>query len=227
MTSKKLLSALVALAVVGVGLGGVVGSAQKCLEEGSTVTYTYTFSSTESADVPLQEELTTVMTPLIGSRFRVVTTVTTLSGACEASSGFFGASMLWLGFYMSEAAEQTAGRLNLSGLTSLGTLEIIPNASFMLPDGAGLTTYGEVEVNGVAGIEGRYFPTQVSTAVITVVMAKDPWLRQFLPFPLSLCIEREGTIPGEAAPLSDLIIQYFTGSMVLKSYLYTPPPTTP
>jgi hypothetical protein len=234
MTSTKLLSALVALAVFGVGLGSVVGSAQDAEDKpglaGAIVTYTYRFESTQSTDVPLQEELTVVMTPLIGNRYQVVTTVTSLSSADEASSGFFGASLQWLGFYMSEEGEPTAGRLNLSGLISLGALDLQPNSSYMLPDGGWLATHGEVDVHGVAGIEGRYFPNEVSTAVITVVMAKDPWLRRFLPFPVSLRIERGATTPGEAAPGSGIgfIPQYFTGSMVLTGYHYTPPsPTTP
>jgi hypothetical protein len=162
------------------------------------------------------------MTPLPDGRYEVVTTVSTTSSPDEVATSFFGSSLSWLGLSMSQ--DQGFGALDLSSLVSLGMGEegIQINSNYILPQMAGFLTRGEVVVAGVAGIEGTYLPSVASEAVITVVLAKDPWMRQFLPFPLSVRVE----YPAGGSNTGGGMVAHaasYSGSIVLSEYVYTPP----
>lgn len=200
-------------------LGGQAGAQEQRGLNGATVRYTYVFDT--NVILGRQETMTTTMTPLPDGRYEVVTTVSTTSSPDEVTISFFGSSLAWLGLSMSE--DQGPRTLDLASLISLGMggegIQI--NSNYLLPQGAGLVTRGEVVVAGVVGIEGTYLPPVASEAVITVVLAKDPWLRQFLPFPLSV----EIAYPEGGSNTGGMVAQVaaYSGRIVLSEYVYTPP----
>lgn len=172
------------------------------------VRYAYQMESGASG---LSELTTTEITPMSDGRYEVVTTIQAISDPSEVRIGFSGASLQWLGLYMSEGS---TGRLDISQLSALSDKVLEPNKTYLLPDGALLQMGNRVVVAGLAGIEGVYTKPSAAGVTITVVLADDLRIRQLLPFPLRVSIEY-------AASVADVTHTY-SGKIELVEYTTAP-----
>jgi len=161
----------------------------------------------------MAETTTTEITPTDDGRYQVVTTTTELTSPDEIRLGFFGASLQWLGLYMSE---DTSDQLDISQLDAFATMVLEPNKTYMLPDGGKLQTGDRVTVAGLPGIEAVYTQANVAGVTITVVLADDLFVRQFLPFPLR--VQLEYSQPAGAAPGIETV--YISGKIELVEYTW-------
>jgi hypothetical protein len=170
---------------------------------------------TETGSAGLSETTTTDITPTVDGRYQVVTTTTELTNPDEIRLGFFGISLKWLGLYMSE---DTSDQLDISQLDAFATMVLEPHKTYMLPDGGKLQTGDRVTVAGLPGIEGVYTQANVAGVTITVVLADDLFVRQFLPFPLR--VQLEYSQPADADP--GIVPVYVSGKIELVEYTWIP-----
>jgi len=170
---------------------------------------------TETGSAGMSETTTTEITPTDDGRYQVVTTTTELTTPDEIRLGFFGSSLQWLGVYMSE---DTSDQLDISQLDAFATMPLEPNKTYMLPDGGKLQTGDRVTIAGISGIEGVYTQANVAGVTITVVLADDLFVRQFLPFPLRVQLEYSQS--ADAAP--GIVTVYISGKIELVEYTWIP-----
>jgi len=171
---------------------------------------------TVTGSAGMAETTTTEITPTEDGRYQVVTTTKQSAASDEIRLGFFGTSLKWLGLYVSE---DTSDKLDLSPLDAFATMVLEPHKTYMLPDGGKLQTGDRVTIAGLSGIECVYTRADVEGVTITVVLADDLFVRQFLPFPLR--VQLQYTHPT-TSPTDDNPIQssYVSGTIELIEYTW-------
>lgn len=172
---------------------------------------------TETGSAGMAETTTTEITPTGDGRYQVVTTTTQSSSKDEIRLSFFGISLKWLGLYRSN---DTGGTLDITPLDAFATMVLEPHKTYMLPDGGKLQTGDRVTIAGLSGIEGVYTRADVTGVAITVVLADDLFVRQFLPFPLRVELQYTqpaDTTSGEGSPIQST---YVSGTIELVEYTW-------
>ena len=167
----------------------------------------------------LAETMTTEVIPLSDGKYRVVTTTEQVTGLDEIRLGFFGGSFRWLGLYQSEDA---AGRFDLSSLEALADQVLDPHKKYLLPDGGVLQTGDRSAVAGLPGIEGVFTQADAIGLTITVVLADDPYLRQLLPFPLSVRVDYDPSGTESEDDGAPVTVTFFSGTIELVEFTRTP-----
>lgn len=171
---------------------------------------------TETGSAGIAETTTTEITPTGDGRYQVVTTTEQSTASDEIRLGFFGVSFKWLGLYSSE---DTNGTFDISPLDAFATMVLEPHKTYMLPDGGKLQTGDRVTIAGLSGIEGVYTRADVAGVTITVVLADDLFVRQFLPFPLR--VQLQYTQPADTTGGGTAIQStYLSGTIELIEYTW-------
>jgi hypothetical protein len=140
----------------------------------------YTYQSLTGS---LSSTTTTEITPMADGRSQVVTTIQTISNPDEVRLGAFG--LQWLELYLGGDA---TGRFDISLLNALSEEVLVPQKTYVLPDGVKVQARDRVTVAGYSGVECVFTRPSVVGVTIIVVLADDLQLRQLLPFPLRMSI---------------------------------------
>lgn len=143
---------------------------------------------------------TTEIIPQEDGMYRVESSSIEVVSGSRVSIGFFGISLLGLGFRIPMS---TGGTVDLAPLSALANTVIEPGREYVLPDGAFLAAGESGEVAGLSVVHATYTHADFSNVRVHLAFPVDLQIRNLLPlFPL-LELEYEVSQLPERTPVRD------------------------
>lgn len=173
---------------------------------------------TTTGEAGATETTVTTVKPIDNGHYQVITTTEQSVPPEGIRLSFFGTSLKWLGLYISEDKDD---KVDISALDAFADMPLELDKTYILPDGGKLQTRGRITIAGVSGIEAVYTQANMVGVTITVVLADDLFVRQFLPFPLKVQLQysqpASTTQAGEENPIQ---VAYLSGTIELIEYIW-------
>lgn len=143
---------------------------------GGYLKFTYEGTTGGAATVRTTVEIV----PLPDGRYEVRTASTQTTDADRVRISFFGLGWVGFGFRLRDPEQ---GGLDLSGLSSLEQLTLVPGKTYLLPDGAMFQAGERDNIAGIEVIRGVYTHANTPDLKLELAWALNPEVRALLPFP--------------------------------------------